>query len=61
MGHTAGAGNTVRERGGDSHEIVQELEELFAFLGSMYSVFAEQLLSVCNIIHFCRELKMNSS
>lgn len=61
MGHTAGAGNTVRERGGDSLETVQELEELFAFLGSMYSIFTEQLLSVCNIIHFCRELKMNSS
>lgn len=61
MGHTARAGNTVRERGGDSHETVQELEEQFAFLGSMCSIFTEQLLSVCNIIHFYRELKMNSS
>lgn len=51
----------MRERGGDSHETVQELEELFAFLGSMCSVFTEQILFVCNMIHFCRELKMNSS
>lgn len=38
----------MRERGGDSQETVQELEELFAFLGSMCSVFTEQILFVCN-------------
>lgn len=37
---------TAKGRGGDSNEIVQELQELLTFLEPICSTFTEQLLSV---------------